>query len=136
MVYKMKYHIKLIFCLIILLSVGSCQMISSQGLVDLYDNISFNKLKKPKGLLEDDKKIPANTNKNAKNKELKDIEIKDKTLIKNFILKWDVKENHITSLPKEIREKVKTICGNKKLAMTKIDTDKNLKATGTFRCID
>tara|TARA_B100001758_G_C18044453_1_gene419879 strand:+ start:93 stop:443 length:351 start_codon:yes stop_codon:yes gene_type:complete len=116
-------------------------MISTNDLTNLYDNISFNKLKKPPGLLEEDKKQSNNSSdlsndKNDNPKKQKDVEIKDRTLIKNFILKWDVKENNITSLPKEMKEKAKIICGNKKLAMTKIDTDKDLKATGTFRCID
>ena len=140
---KMKNQIKYIFYVLIMISIGSCQMISTQNLTDLYDNITFNKLKKPKGLVEDDKNNPDNSKntkdtKNAKGtvKKTMDIEIKDKTLIKNFILKWDVKANNITSLPKHMKEKAKAICGNKKLAMTKIDTDKDLKATGTFRCID
>ena len=139
--FKMKQQIKIIFCILILLSIGNCQMISTNDLTNLYDNISFNKLKKPPGLLEEDKKQSNNSSdlsndKNDNPKKQKDVEIKDRTLIKNFILKWDVKENNITSLPKEMKEKAKIICGNKKLAMTKIDTDKDLKATGTFRCID
>ena len=131
----MKNQIKLIFCIMMLLTVGSCQMIYSQNLADLYNNINFNKLKKPKGLLEEDKKTSNNTNNNTDKKQ-KNIEVEDKTLIRNFILKWDVKENHITSLPKKMREEAISICGNKRIAMTKIDTDENLKATGTFRCID
>ena len=62
-------------------------------------------------------------------------EVKDETLIKNFILKWDIEKSNITRLPKNIKEKGKKVCKTKKLVMIKIDTDENLKAIGTFNCI-
>ena len=60
----------------------------------------------------------------------------DKTLIKTFKLKWNIENNSLTELPSKIKKSAKNKCPNKKLIMVKIDTNENLQAEGTFKCID
>ena len=60
----------------------------------------------------------------------------DKTLIKTFVLKWDLDTNIITKLPKKIKEEANNICKNKKIVLIKINTNQNSKAIGTFKCLD
>ena len=60
--------------------------------------------------------------------------IDDKTIVKPFVLKWNLKKNHITKLPKESIIEAQKYCQNRRLVLIKLDTNEALNAKGTFIC--
>ena len=58
----------------------------------------------------------------------------DKTIVKPFVLKWELVKNHITKLPKESKIEAQKYCQNRRLVLIKLDTNEALQAIGTFIC--
>ena len=58
----------------------------------------------------------------------------DKTIVKPFVLKWELEKNHMTKLPKESKIEAQKYCQNRRLVLIKLDTNEALQAIGTFIC--
>ena len=60
----------------------------------------------------------------------------DRTIVRTFLIEWQLQNNRLTQLPREKKEKALKKCKHKKLVLIKIDTNSNNTAKGTFKCID
>ena len=58
----------------------------------------------------------------------------DKTIVKPFVLQWELEKNHMTKLPKESKIEAQKYCQNRRLVLIKLDTNEALQAIGTFIC--
>ena len=60
----------------------------------------------------------------------------DKTIIRTFLIEWQLQNNILTQLPATQKDEAIKKCGHKRLVLVKIDTDNNNNARGTYKCID
>ena len=60
--------------------------------------------------------------------------VEDKTLVKPFVIKWNLEKNFITKLPKEAKKVAKKYCQDRRIILIKLDTNEKLTAKGTFIC--